>query len=147
MALWDGAALIFNPRVAHCISSRVCGMEDHVFCLSWYCKLGVMTGNDRTLGPREDTALFWSEALDWSEMGRQLSPGFGLEPSSERTRELVSYFGWVRDQDYAEDVKVATANESAEVQYSLWAVGGREEEKERLDNDCERCVGYGGGGK
>jgi hypothetical protein len=51
VALRNGDMLMFNPRIAHCISSRATKVED-VICTSLYLKTAVVGGNDnnRTVG-------------------------------------------------------------------------------------------------
>ena len=45
IALRSGDALLFNPLVYHCISSR-CNSKVDRFCLSMYLKTAIVGGND-----------------------------------------------------------------------------------------------------
>ena len=52
--LRPGDLLIFNPRILHCVSSRV-DQSQHYFCVSFYLKTSHASGNDNTT--RQLTAM------------------------------------------------------------------------------------------
>jgi hypothetical protein len=74
----------------------------------------------------ERTLKTLKESFDW---GRVRAPWLGGSPDS-RELERMAYFGWVWEAEDADTV-VATRSDDAEVDLSLWSVGGEEEGMER----------------
>lgn len=73
----------------------------------------------------ESQTAMGEDELDW---GRVRAPWLGLPPSTSNSTEAIekfAYFGWTWDADEAGEVSLATKNDDAEVDLSLWAVGAR----------------------
>jgi hypothetical protein len=70
---------------------------------------------------------FECPATDNTHFGCRLAPRL-QHAGGIISSDLIKYAGWVWDAEDMEDVAVATADDNAEVQYHLWAVGGVEPE-------------------
>ena len=79
-----------------------------------------------TIKSPEAEAALDREGLDW---GRIRAPWLGLPLGNDNSPEAMdkfAYFGWTWDAGETSDVSLATKNDDAEVNLSLWAVGGTE---------------------
>lgn len=109
-------------------------MEPVLAAYEWLTgKKGGLTGTPT------DKEINFRKNLDW---GRVRPPGLATTTTDESVSpaERMMYFGWVWEDQATKDVTVATKADDAEMDLSLWAVGGNGQRLDKARDEIRRMM-------